>query len=618
MKTLEEQCIEICKYTYADSFRRSSRAEALDIAQNLAKLLLDADAVNIQWRFDTPYMGIEGIVSFLQYMDDDLIGQLLAKGLDLNQETHNGVLPFTWFIGNAEHTLVDRLLTSAEQNQTLEQRLVWINKIDAMTRTETIEDKTVDSCSGLFSLGNLCIKNQVGQTPLQLAIAKGYTHTSGTNHVLEVSDLQLAEKLLRLGADKEVNYQEPTRGNTALHIAYARRDFDAIQLLESYGASQGIRNKDGETPADMLSLSFSQVKKLLAFHTSPDQHPNTFRLNEAEFHDQANLNKIQNGVKIERQLIKVNGKNISLPNNPMMFNRIESAAIEDRYDVVSSLVYDGADPKRAMGSIQHRINLLNFMIEDGLLYLENIPWRDYLAKRQEIDETYHGSSNPYMYDIDKTGYEEFQRYASENKEDVMRTTKKNASEYPSLIIQFNKALKLLEKTALQKAAMQDDKATVEQLLGEGVETPLVTKALEVMLAALHFKQTLKPLSLALFKQEITWDTCCAKIDLAYEKAGGASNYYLPNRKYQLDEASYNEGKLEALEALDELIKFIEEDTAELDDQVLKCEAALQLIGKPHAFSASEQRKFKEEVARISSSEDKRDDVLSRPDASPKN
>ena len=595
MKSLKDQCLEICKFSNADSFG-GSRADACDVARNLATHLLNADAVNMQWNFEKPYTGIEGIVSFLQYMDDDLIGQLLAKGLDLNQEQHNGVLPFTWFIGNAENDLVDKLLTSAEQNQTIDQRLVWISKKDEIERVETIEDKAVDSCSLIFSTSKISRTSKVGQTPLQLTVAKGYTDKSGSNHTLKVGNLQLTEKLLSLGADKEVNYQEPTKGNTALHIAYIRRDFDAIQLLEKHGASQSIRNNDGETPADMLSLSFNQVKKLLEFHTSPDGHPNTFRLNEAEFNDPVNLKNIQKGVKNDRQIMNVEGKNRSFPSNPLIFNEIESRAIEGYYDVVSSLVHDGCDPSRAMKSIQHRINLIDFMTEDSLLILEKMPWPDYVAKRQELDDKYHGSSNPYMYNMDYAGYEAFQRYLSEHKEEGITEVKELVSGYAPIITQLNQGVKLLEEMALQKAAMQDDKIMVEQLLGEGIETQRATKALESMVAAFEFKQTLKTLSLALFKQEITWDICCQKIDIAYELAGGASNYYLPDRKYQHDKAFYEEAKFESF---DRITTLIEADTVELDDKLLKCKGALSLISKQYFCPHSVQNKFKENLARIS-------------------
>ena len=133
----------------------------------------------------------------------------------------------------------------------------------------------------------------VQQTPLQLVIAKGYEHRTGNGHLVRTSNLQLAKQLLKLGADEEINYQEPAKGNTALHLAYARRNLRAIRLLESYGASRDIVNGDGKKPSEMLELTFNKVENLLRFHTSPDEHPNTFLLDERQFNDTANLANIR-------------------------------------------------------------------------------------------------------------------------------------------------------------------------------------------------------------------------------------------------------------------------------------------------------------------------------------
>ena len=107
MRTLAEQCTELCQSTQGDSIKPAQKRTR--IAKELAKLLIDSGDVNTMWDFNTPDDGKEDITSYLQYMDDDLIGQLLKKGLNLNQQHSNGVRPFTWFIGNAQNDLVDEL-----------------------------------------------------------------------------------------------------------------------------------------------------------------------------------------------------------------------------------------------------------------------------------------------------------------------------------------------------------------------------------------------------------------------------------------------------------------------------------------------------------------------------
>ncbi len=515
-------------------------------------------------------------------MNDDLRSQLLAKGLDLNPELTKGALPFTWFIGNAQNTLVDQLLTSAEQNQTLEQRLIWINKTDSMERyPQPLETESTSLCFGLFSnegYGNL---TTVGQTPLQLAIAKGYTDKSnGGKNKLDVSDLQIAEKLLRLGASKQINYQEPTRGSTALHIAYARRDYDAIQLLEKYGASPYIRNKYGESPADMLQLSFSQVEKLMAFHTSPDGHPDTFRLNQEEFNDPHNLQKINNAIKLERQYVEVNGKEVKIPENTFSFGPIENAAIQNGYAITSLLTTDDTSVQAAITSIKHRINLLKFIREDASLHLQNMTWKDYLSQRREIDTKYSGSSNPFMYDINQAGYSSFQDYVNKNKEEAIASTEKSSHDLSLFIKQFEDGLTILEQIMIEKSAKNYDIEQVRQLISTGIDPQIVITSLRQELAALHFKKTLGNLVLPLLQNQISWKDFCTKIDLHYEKAGGQANPYLPHRKYQLNENSYEKMKTEIAvnpSELENAITFVNKDKTEIDSKILKYERALNLV-----------------------------------------
>ncbi len=206
----------------------------------------------------------------------------LKKGLDLNKLSLNGVAPFTFAIGNAENDWVNNVLDDAKQFQRLEQRTLWLNKPDELMRdyNETLQKPVY-----------------VGQTALQLTIAKGYVDLTGNGFPLSVSNFTLAQKLLDLGANQCIDYAEPSNGNTALHFAYMRRDINAILLLEAFNASRTIQNFSGKTPADMLALSFAQVNELLKFHTSPDGHSDTFVLKKSLFSNQEILSVIQNYAK---------------------------------------------------------------------------------------------------------------------------------------------------------------------------------------------------------------------------------------------------------------------------------------------------------------------------------
>ena len=79
-------------------------------------------------------------------------------------------------------------------------------------------------------------KSNTDSAPLALAIA---AH----------NDPQVIKYLLDQGADPNVGLLAwSSSWQTALHVAVAHRQADAIKLLLAYGADTGIRNKDGQTP----------------------------------------------------------------------------------------------------------------------------------------------------------------------------------------------------------------------------------------------------------------------------------------------------------------------------------------------------------------------------------
>lgn len=273
---IAQKCTDICGGIFGGSI--STRKEKAEMGRVLAQYLIDAGSVSTLWICSKGYK--DSIMYYLRYLSDEQCSQLLEKGLDLNLQLQNGVVPFTWSIGNAENEWVYEMLEMSAKYQTLEQRLIWINKTDSMIRfTETCP----------------CARYKitpVQQTALQLTIAKGYEDIDGCGNQTCFSNFQIAEKLLSLGADVAINYQEPTKGNTALHIAFARRDLKSVELLILFGASLGISNLEGKKPGDMSRLSFSQTETLLDFHTSPDGHPSTFVLKKLAFNDKSTLKQL--------------------------------------------------------------------------------------------------------------------------------------------------------------------------------------------------------------------------------------------------------------------------------------------------------------------------------------
>ena len=288
-KTILEKCTDICGGCPYWELDKSSRPT---IGKSLAKYLLEIGFVNVVWpcRLHEGLTLRDTIISYLCYLDTDLVCDLFTEGLDLNLLVHNGVAALTWMIGNAENDWVSYLLRLSSKHQNLTQRLSWINKTDQMSCVQESEQWCL---WGLFRWDAKLTISRVEHTALQLAILKGYKDVDGLGGHIHTSNVALARQLLELGADRAIDYQEPTNGNSVLHFAYARRDLAAIDLLESYGASKDIENRKGKKPSHMLKLSYDKVSSLLRTHTSPDGHPDTFLLDEDTFNSADNLAAIK-------------------------------------------------------------------------------------------------------------------------------------------------------------------------------------------------------------------------------------------------------------------------------------------------------------------------------------
>lgn len=293
---LQNECNRLC---CNQAFEKHDAGARQKIALKLVSYLLEKNKINFTWRFSSPYPGKASLMDYFSEFDLSTIALLAERGFDLNPIVHSGVASFTFRVGNAQNDYVDFLLDVAERYQTQVQRSAWINKKDEMVRFEFPDSYL--SCCGLFSPSARV--TQVQQTPLQLMIAKGYKYVDGNGYEMKVSNLSLAAKLLRLGAIDEVDYQEPAKGNSALHIACARRDIEAVTLLIGNGASVSIRNHDNKKPMDMLDISFESACALMRFHTSPDGHPGTFCLDKMVFSDQENLAMLRElGREVDAQL----------------------------------------------------------------------------------------------------------------------------------------------------------------------------------------------------------------------------------------------------------------------------------------------------------------------------
>ena len=97
-------------------------------------------------------------------------------------------------------------------------------------------------------------------SPLHLAIAKGYTDTSAIGEKLKFSNYEITKELIK---HKPLVNCQNIFGDTPLHLAAARRDIATIQLLLNSGARWDIKNKNGKTALDMLNLTYEEACQVL-------------------------------------------------------------------------------------------------------------------------------------------------------------------------------------------------------------------------------------------------------------------------------------------------------------------------------------------------------------------
>lgn len=115
-------------------------------------------------------------------------------------------------------------------------------------------------------------------TTLHLAVAKGYQNEDADGNPLSISNFQLVDQLLLLGANIHAATKE---GNTALHLACLQRDSLMIARLLTAGADIKAVNDQGLTPLDYLHLSLSQAQEILeeTVKVFRKQNANTYRYN---------------------------------------------------------------------------------------------------------------------------------------------------------------------------------------------------------------------------------------------------------------------------------------------------------------------------------------------------
>ncbi len=142
---------------------------------------------------------------------------LFRNEADNNVQDIVGDTPLMWAIANAKNGMAGEILRKLPSSQ-------------------------------VSSLNKQCTDRN---TALHLLIAKGYTTRSADGQLLPCTNFDLLKLAVEKGAN--VNLADK-KGNTPLHLAYARRDAKMIQLLLEHGADRNAVNTAGQKPIQLAQM----------------------------------------------------------------------------------------------------------------------------------------------------------------------------------------------------------------------------------------------------------------------------------------------------------------------------------------------------------------------------
>ncbi|MCF6776009.1 ankyrin repeat domain-containing protein [Thiotrichales bacterium 19X7-9] len=132
-----------------------------------------------------------------------------------------------------------------------------------------------NSCSSAIILikhfeTDLTISDLYGKNALHTAILKGREHLGDQGDIWSQAFASHSEKTMN---DVIISLLEESRnrkfdinaqmsdGNTALHLAYLRKDMSLVKyLIETCGADGNIKNTNGEKPIDLLNKNSNEIR----------------------------------------------------------------------------------------------------------------------------------------------------------------------------------------------------------------------------------------------------------------------------------------------------------------------------------------------------------------------
>lgn len=274
IEPLNTQDLESIK-KISDQFRKVCSANSSITSQSIDEVVKQAeDRIAYEnWKNECTDMMKNGRLS-IEHLDNS------KKNGFLTQINHLGYTLFHWislYMEHCEDSLLLYLLDHQVNLSALDHRgnTALHSAIANANFGTALQFIKLDQC-------DLQQKDRYSKTPLHFAILKGYKDRDSTGKKLSCSSLDLVRELIERHAD--VNAVDEL-GNTPLHYAALRRDIPTIKLLLEASAKLDVKNKNKESPTDLLGKNdydARQLLKQLVLYYFFDQKERTESLSEAK------------------------------------------------------------------------------------------------------------------------------------------------------------------------------------------------------------------------------------------------------------------------------------------------------------------------------------------------
>ncbi len=199
--------------------------------------------------------------------------QYIAPSGDKNDKTKSTTLPINQLNQRpflldlairGNHNLLDEITNEIKNNDPNEKDVAFNGNTPLLWAIANGHNEFASKFIDIFKNKIDFLHKANDNNALFLMLTKGYKDktSGGATFNEQYSALNIAKKIKETIGDerfKELINQKCRLGNTALHIACARRDTETINFLIERGADIELKNEHGLTPFDMLDLDYKDA-----------------------------------------------------------------------------------------------------------------------------------------------------------------------------------------------------------------------------------------------------------------------------------------------------------------------------------------------------------------------